>query len=118
MMFEFVITLFAKVFGITYKWLDHHLVAYLLNLAKGFELVIIIIAAILFLLFNVFLIIRYLKKLPKYYLIEIVDVYGNKTTVESLRLIFATYDAAESYARFYQDIYKDQYKSRVTGLKE
>jgi hypothetical protein len=103
MMFELVITLFAKVFGIVYKWLDH---------------AIIIIAAILFLLFNVFLIIKHLKKLPKYYVIEIVDIYGNKTTVESLRLIFTTYDAAESYARFYQDIYKEQYKFRVTGLEE
>jgi hypothetical protein len=118
MMFEFIITLFAKVFGIVYKWLDHNLVAYFLNFAKGFEFAIIIIAAILFLLFNVFLIIKHLKKLPKYYVIEIVDIYGNKTTVESLRLIFTTYDAAESYARFYQDIYKEQYKFRVTGLEE
>ena len=117
-MFEFIITLFAKVFGITYKWLDHHLVAYLLNLAKGFELVIIVIAVISFLLFNLFLTMVHLRKLPKYYVIEIVDAYGNKTAVEGLRLIFATYDVAESYARFYQDIYKDQYKFRVTGLKE
>jgi hypothetical protein len=102
-MFELVITLFAKAFGIVYKWLDH---------------AIIIIAAILFLLFNVFLIIKHLKKLPKYYVIEIVDIYGNKTTVESLRLIFATYDVAESYARLYQDIYKEQYKFRVTGFEE
>jgi hypothetical protein len=35
-----------------------------------------------------------------------------------LRQIFSTYDAAESYARFYQDIYKDQYKFRVSGIKE
>jgi hypothetical protein len=79
---------------------------------------IIIIAVISFLLFNLFLTMKYLRKLPKHYTIEIVDTYGNKTTVEGLRVLFATYDAAESYARFYQDIYKDQYKFRVTGLKE
>ena len=79
---------------------------------------IIVIAVISFLLFNLFLTMIHLRKLPKYYVIEIVDAYGNKTAVEGLRLIFATYDVAESYARFYQDIYKDQYKFRVTGLKE
>ena|SRR6266496_3259483 len=117
-MFEFIITIFAKVFAITYKWLDHHLIVNILNFAKGFESIIIVIAIILFLLYNVFLTIRYLKKLPKHYTIEILDACGNKTTVEDLRLIFATYDAAESYARFYQDIYKDQYKFRVIGVKE
>jgi hypothetical protein len=73
---------------------------------------------ILFLLISVFLTIRHLKKLPKYYIIEIVDAYGKKTTIDDLRLIFATYDAAESYARFYRDIYKEQYKFRVIGLKD
>jgi hypothetical protein len=118
MLLELIITIFVKVFGITYKWLHDNLVTYLMNLAKGFELGIIVIAVLSFLLFNLFLTMRHLKKLPKYYVIEIVDQYGNKTAVEGLRIIFTTYDAAESYARFYQDIYKDQYKFRVTGLKE
>jgi CBS domain containing-hemolysin-like protein len=117
LLFE-VITIFVKVFTITSKWLHDNLVVYLVNFAKGFELLIIVIAVISFLLFNLFLTMRHLKKLPKYYAIEIVDSYGNKTAVEGLRVIFTTYDAAESYARFYQDIYKTQYKFRVTGLKE
>jgi CBS domain containing-hemolysin-like protein len=118
MLFKCVIILFIKVFTITYKWLHDNLVVYLVNFAKGFELVIIIIAVVSFLLFNLFLTMIHLRKLPKYYAIEIVDAYGNETAVEGLRLIFTTYDAAESYAWFYQDIYKDQYKFRVTGLKE
>jgi hypothetical protein len=118
MIFELIITIFAKIFAITYKWLDHHLIVYILNFVKGFESVIIVIAIISFLMYNVYLTLRYLKKLPKYYIIQIVDPLGNKTTVEGLRLIFATYDAAESYARFYQGIYKDQYKFRITGLKK
>ena len=118
MLLELIITIFVKVFTITSKWLHDNLVANLLNLAKGFELAIIITAVISFLLFNLFLTISHLRKLPKYYAIEIVDHYGNKTAVEGIRVIFTTYDAAESYARFYQDIYKDQYKFRVTGIKE
>src|SRR5215212_994720 len=116
-LFELLITIFAKVFGIIYKWLHDYLVINLVNFAKGFEIAIIVIAVISFLLFNLFLTIKYLKKLPKYYTVEIIDVYGNKTAIEGLRQIFATYDAAESYARFYQDIYKDQYKFTVTGIK-
>ena len=115
---ELILTLFAKVFTITYKWLHDYLVVYFVNFAKGFEMAIIVIAVISFLLFNLFLTIKYLRKLPKYYVIEIVDTYGNKAAIEGLRVFFATYDAAESYARFYQDIYKDQYKFRVIGHKE
>ena len=117
-LFELLITIFAKVFGIVYRWLHDYLVINIVNLAKGFEMAIIIIAVISFLLFNIFLTIKYLKKLPNYYVIEIIDVYGNKTAIEGLRQIFATHDAAKSYALFYQDIYKDQYKFRVTGIKE
>jgi hypothetical protein len=48
----------------------------------------------------------------------VVDVYGQKTTPDGLRLVFKTYEAAESYARFYRDIYRDQYRFRVVGVKD
>ncbi len=93
MLFELFITIFAKAFAIAYRWLHDYLVIYLVNFAKGFEMAIIVIAVISFLLFNLFLTIRYLKNLPKYYVIEIVDVYGNKIAIDGLRLLFTTYDA-------------------------
>jgi hypothetical protein len=117
-LFELIISVFAKVFTIISKCLHDNFVVYIVSFAKGFEMAIIVIAVTSFLLFNLFLTIRYLKKLPKHYAIEIVDACGDKTAIEGLRVIFATYDAAESYARFYHDIYKDQYKFRVIGLKE
>jgi hypothetical protein len=118
MLFELVTTIFAKVVAITYKWLDHHLLVYILNFAREFASAIIVIAIILFLMYNVFLTVRSLKKLPNYYVIEIEDAEGSKITVAGLRMIFATYDVAESYARFYRDIYKDQYRFRVVGIKQ
>jgi hypothetical protein len=81
-LFELLITIFAKVFGIVYRWLHDYLVINIVNLAKGFEMAIIIIAVISFLLFNIFLTIKYLKKLPNYY---VIDVYGNKAAIEGLR---------------------------------
>ena len=115
---ELILSVFIKVFTITYKWLHDYLVVYFVNFAKGFEMAIVVIAIISFLLFNLFLAMKYLRKLPQYYVIETVDTYGNKAAIEGLRVLFATYDAAESYARFYQDIYKDQYRFRVIGHKE
>jgi hypothetical protein len=116
--FNFIISLFCRTLVIVYKWLDQYLIIYLVNFAKSFEFAIIIIAAIIFLLFSLSLTIRYLKRLPKYYLIEISDIYGKKAIVEGLKVVFRTYDAAESYARFYHEIYGEQYKFRVVGLKK
>jgi hypothetical protein len=117
-LFEILIIILAKVLGSVYRWLHDYLVIYLVNFAKGFEASIIVIAVMSFLLFNLLLTIRYIKKLPNYYVIEIVDAYGNKVAIEGLRLLFATYDAAKSYSLFYQDIYKNQYRFRVTGVRE
>ena len=45
-LFELLITIFAKVFGIVYRWLHDYLIINIVNLAKGFEMAIIIIAVI------------------------------------------------------------------------
>ena len=49
---------------------------------------------------------------------EVVDIYGQKVTPDGLRLAFKTYEAAESYAQFYRDIYNGQYKFRIIGVKD
>ena len=58
---------------------------------------------------------KQLKKLPKYYVIEIEDVYGNKADVDGLRTTFTTFTAAKSYAQFYTNMYGQQYKFRIVG---
>lgn len=103
------------VFNIVYTCLNQNLITHVINFVKGFESAIIVIAAILFLLISIAITLRNVKKLPKSYVIEILDLYGKKTSIDSLRQVFATYDAAESYARFYREIYGKQYKFRVVG---
>jgi hypothetical protein len=105
------------VFNIVYTCLNQNLIIHVINFVKGFESAIIVIAAILFLLISIAITIRNVKKLPNSYIIEIFDLYGKKTSIDSLRQIFATYEAAESYARFYREIYKEQYKFRVVGKR-
>ena len=103
------------VFNIVYTCLNQNLIIHIINFVKGFESAIIVIAAVLFLLISVAITLRNAKKLPNSYVIEIFDLYGKKTSIDGLRQVFATYDAAESYARFYCQTYREQYKFRVVG---
>ena len=105
------------VFNLVYTCLNQNLIIHVINFVKGFEYAIIVIAAILFLLISIAITVRNIKKLPNSYVIEIFDLYGKKTSIDSLRQVFATYDAAESYARFYCETYKEQYKFRVVGKR-
>jgi hypothetical protein len=65
-----------------------------------------------------FLTIRQVKKLPLSYAILIVDNHGDEITLPDLRLNFRKYEVAESYAQFYRDMYGQQYKFRVIGIRK
>jgi hypothetical protein len=117
-LFEFVVSIFVKVSASIFKWLDQNMLVYILTTAKNFEYIIVFCCAILFLLITVFITLRQARKLPKSYIVEVVDIHGQKVTPDGLRLVFKTYDAAESYAQFYRDIYNVQYRFRVIGVKD
>jgi hypothetical protein len=101
-----------------FKWLDQNMLVYILTTAKNFEYIIVFFCAIFFLLITVFITLRQARNLPKSYVVEVVDLYGQKVTPNGLRLVFKTYDAAESYAQFYRDSYNEQYRFRVKGAKD
>ena len=117
MLFDLVISISVKAFGITYKWLDNNIIASTFNFLKTFEYAIVICCAIGFLLVSVLITLKQARKLPRSYVVEVIDVYGQRVAPEGLRLVFATYDAAESYSYLYRSIYSEQYKFRVIGLK-
>ena len=117
-LFDLINSIFVRIFGITYKWVDQNMISSIFNFLKTFEYAIIICCAIGFLLVTVFIMLRQARKLPKSYIVEVMDVYGQRVTPEGLRLVFATYEAAESYARLYRSIYNEQYNFRVIGLQE
>jgi hypothetical protein len=117
MLFDLVISICVKMFGITYKWLDNNMIASTFNFLRTFEYAIVICCAIGFLLVTVLITLKQARKLPRSYVVEVIDVYGQRVAPEGLRLVFATYDAAESYSRLYRNIYSEQYKFRVIGLK-
>ncbi|HEV8386155.1 MAG TPA: hypothetical protein VGQ03_00890 [Nitrososphaera sp.] len=118
-MLQIAISIMLQAFGISYAWLDQNLISPVLTFARGFEFAIVLTAAVLFFLISMFLVIRQAKKLPKSYSIEIVDIYGEKVSIDGVRQIYTTHAAAESYARMYRESFGQQYKFKVVGfLKE
>jgi hypothetical protein len=65
-----------------------------------------------------FITIRQVKRLPLSYTIQILDNNEERIILPDLRLHFRKYEVAESYAQFYQDIYRQKYKFKVIGLKK
>ena len=115
MIFDLIINTFVALFGVTYRWLEQNVINYVLNFVRGFEHVLVMFVAVAFLLITVYIIVNHVKRLPKSYIIEIVDVFGERVNIESLRHNFTTYEAAKSYSQFYTNLYGKQYKFRVVG---
>jgi len=118
MLLESVLAIFVQSFGLTYSWLNANLVSPFITFARGFELAVILMAAVLFFTISVFLVLRQAKKLPKSYTVEIVDLYGEQVSIDGVRQVFATHDAAESYARMYRSNFGHQYRFRVIGIAD
>src|SRR5918994_1388303 len=116
MILNIIITAADKALSITFRWLDQNFISNFLSFVKGFEFAIIVMVAIFFLLVSVYIMMRQYKRLPKSYNIVVYDVFGRKTVIDGLRQKFATYDAAESYARLYRETYGgQQYDFKVIG---
>lgn len=118
MIFDVIVGLSGKIFNDSYRVLDQYLVTNFFAFIKGFEIAVFMTVAVIFLLITVGIAIRQLKRLPKSYFIVVFDIDGRKTTVDGLRQIFSTCEAAESYARFYRKMYDSQYTFKVIGSRE
>ena len=112
------ILIISKIFNIMYSWIDHNIIDTILSFSRAFGNMMILIGAVIFLMLVIYITIKNLKKLPKYYEIEITDIFGDKIVLNDLRTKFATYDAAKYYSDFYGDIYNSQYKFNVVGRNE
>ena len=102
-------------FGLAYRWLDQNVISYILIFVRGFEQALVMLTLIAFLLLMIYVMIKRVKRLPKSYVIEIVDIFGKKTVIDGLRLQFSTFDAAKSYSEFYANLYGQRYLFHVVG---
>ena len=112
------IFIIAKVFNLLYSWLEHNIIDNILTFSKVFGNMIVLISVIIFLLILAYITIKHLKKLPKFYVIEVTDVYGNDIILDGIRTKFRTYDVAKNYSEFYSNLYKEQYKFNVIGSNQ
>jgi hypothetical protein len=115
MLFDFITSTFVMAFGLAYRWLEQNVISYILNFVRGFEQALVMLTMVAFLLIMVYMMIKHVKRLPKSYGIEIVDIFGKKIFLEGLRLQFVTYDAAKSYSQFYTNLYGERYQFHVVG---
>jgi hypothetical protein len=109
--------IFVRLGGLAHRWSEQHVSNCCVNLCRGFKQVFTMIAVATSLLITVFLLIRRLKKLPKYYVIQIMDNFGRDIILENLRVTFSMYDVATSYLQFYGVLYEGQYRFRVTQFR-
>ena len=107
---ELMLAVFVKVFTILYKWLHDYLVINIVNFVKGFEMAIVI-TVISFLLFNLFLTIKYLRKLPKYYAIEIIVMRKTKSSLLLIVLMLAFGIMIIQYSHIYTKTASRQLKN-------
>ena len=115
LLFDFITSTIVMALGLAYRWLDQNVISYILNFVRGFEQALVMLTVIAFLLLMVYMMIKHVKRLPKYYEIEIVDIFGKRGVINGLRLQFATFDAAKSYSQFYTHLYGKRYQFRVVG---
>jgi hypothetical protein len=113
--FGSVISIFVVLFGLTYKWLEQNVINSFLNFVKGFEQALVLVTVVTFLLITIYIVVKHVRRMPKSYVIEIVDVFGDRVILDGLRRIFSTYDVAKSYSDFYTSLYGKQFKFRVFG---
>ena len=77
MILETLVSLFARPFGDIYRFFDQYLVTNILSIARGFEVAIVLMVAMMYLLITVGITIRQVKRLPRSYSIQILDLDGS-----------------------------------------
>ncbi|MEM2139754.1 MAG: hypothetical protein QXJ74_03510 [Nitrososphaera sp.] len=102
---------------VTYSWLYQNVASPVGAFAKDFEFAAICTVTVIFIIVSTVIMLRQARKLPKSYAVEIIDVYGQKVSIDGVRQVFRTYDAAESYARMYRQSFS-QYRFKVVGSQE
>ena len=114
-MIDYVGAIIIRLLSFSSKWIEQNVINNVLEFVKSFEHLLMVLTVVAFFLIIIYMTMKQLKKLPKFYVIEIEDIYGNKTEVDGLRTNFTTFPAAKSYAHFYSNLYGEQYKFRIVG---
>ena len=117
-MYEAILGVMLRAIDPLYKWFNENLLVHFMTFGKEFGAVVIFISAVAFLLITVYFIMKQAKKLPKHYVLEAHDQDDKLVVIPELRVAFATYQAAASYAEYYASLYKGEYRFKLIGVKD
>jgi hypothetical protein len=117
-LYEAIVGLLLRSVDPLYKWLSENLIAHIMTFGKEFGAVVVFVSAVAFLLITVYFIMKQAKKLPRSSMLETYEQNGKRTVIPELRIKFATYQVAASYAEFYTRLFHDRYKFRLLGIKD
>jgi hypothetical protein len=117
-MYEPIVSLFFKSVEPVNRWFTENLFAHFMAFSREFGALVVFVSAVAFLLIAIYFVMKEARKLPKRYVLETFDQNGKNTVIPELRVTFATYQAAASYAVMYTKLYKYRYKFRLLGVKD
>jgi hypothetical protein len=112
---DYVGLIVIRLISFSSRWFEEYVINNFLEFVKSFEHVLMVLTVVAFFLIIIYMTMKQLKKLPRFYVIEIEDIYGKRTVIDGLRINFTTFAAAKSYAHFYSNLYGEQYKFRIVG---
>jgi hypothetical protein len=115
MILDSILEVSFRFFSFVYKLFEQYVVNNFVNFGRGFEQIFVMLVVTIFVLITIFILIKRVKKLPKSYVIVVLDSLGRKIILKDLRVKFSTYNAAVSYSHFYSALYEGQYVFKVTG---
>jgi hypothetical protein len=93
---DYIVIIAIRLLSFFSKWIEHNVINNFLEFVKSFEHLLIVITVVAFFLIIIYMTMKQLKKLPKFYVIEIEDIYGKKTMIDGLRVNFTTFAASKS----------------------
>ena len=90
MILDSILEAFFRFFSLVYKLFEQYLVNNFINFGRGFEQIFVMLAVTIFVLITIFILIKRVKKLPKSYVIVVLDSLGRKIILKDLRVKFST----------------------------
>ena len=90
MILDSILEASIRFFTLVYKLFEQYLVNNFINFGRGFEQIFVMLAVTIFVLITIFILIKRVKKLPKSYVIVVLDGFGRKIILKDLRVKFST----------------------------
>ena len=73
-MIDYIVTIAIRLLSFSSKWIEQNVINNVLEFVKSFEHLLLVLTVVGFFLIIIYMTMKQLKKLPKFYVIEIEDI--------------------------------------------